>query len=148
MWRADFLRRVNGYREEMKTLEEIEVVVRGILNGASLAATDTGHSLYIDRGNPDRVRYGNSIEVIRSAVEGFAAIESQLMSAGQRCALGMRCYHQARSAFRQGYVELGRDALSRARRCGFRGHLGTLGHRILATLIGLEHKELWVGRRG
>ncbi|MBL6427640.1 MAG: glycosyltransferase family 2 protein [Maritimibacter sp.] len=147
MWRSAFLRGIGGYRAEMKTLEEIEVVVRGILAGATLAVTDTGQSLYIDRGNADRVRYGNSPEVIRSAVDGFAAVEASLNTHGQRRALGKRYYQQARSAFRQGYSALGHEALARARACGFRGHLGTRGHRILCGIFGLERKERWSGRQ-
>lgn len=147
IWRTDFLRRIGGYRPEMKTLEEIEVVVRGILAGARLATTDTGQSLYINRGNADRVSSGNSAEIIRSALEGFVAFESKLATAGQRRALGKRYYQQARSAFRQGYSELGREALKQARACGFSGHFGTRAHRILATLIGLELKEGWSGKR-
>lgn len=145
MWRTDFLRYVGGYPENMKTLEEIQIVARGILAGAKLAITDVGQSLYIDRGNADRVRYGNSEQVIRSAVHGFMQIEVELESDAQRRALGQRYYQQARSAFRQGYVDLGRDALSRARASGFRGHLGTHKHRLLAGLIGLELKEGWSG---
>ena len=146
MWRAEFLRGIGGWCEDMKTLEEIEVVLRAVLSNARLAAIDEGHALYIDHGNTDRVSYGNSIEVVRSAVEGFVGIESQLMTAGQRRALGERYYNQARSAFRQGYVELGRDTLIRARRCGFRGHLGTRAHRLIAMLVGLERKEAFTGR--
>ena len=141
MWRTDFLRHIGGYTTEMKTLEEIQVVARGVLAGAQLAVTDVGQSLYMDRGNTDRVRYGDSEQVIRSAIRGFMQIEPAIKSCEQRIALGQRYYHQARAAFRQGYVSLGRDALSRARTCGFRGHLGTRNHRLLCSLIGLEIKE-------
>lgn len=147
MWRTDFLRQIGGYSADMKTLEEVEVVARGILSGASLAVTSVGNSLYIDRGNVGRVSYGNSHEVIRSAVAAFAALETSLTTPSQRRAIGKRFYLQARSAFRQGHRELGRDALARARACGFRGHIGTRGHKLLCAVLGLGRKDRWSGRK-
>ncbi len=147
MWRVSFLRQIGGWRENMKTLEEIEVVVRAVLQGARLTTTDIGHSRYIDQGNTDRVSYGNTAAIIRSAIDGFSELEPMLSTAGQRFVLGQRYYHQARAAFRQGHTALGREALTHARECGFKGHIGTKGHRILAGILGLERKETsWLRR--
>ena len=146
MWRTAFLRRIGGWREDMHTLEEIEVVLRATLAGAVLCNSTTGYSCYVDRGNIGRVSHGNSRRIIGSAIDGLSSLEPQLNDSAQRRALGGRYYRQARAAFRQGYIDLGRDALRRARACGFRGHPGTLFHSLLAGLIGLECKERWSER--
>ncbi|MEO1020098.1 MAG: hypothetical protein AAFY56_20770, partial [Pseudomonadota bacterium] len=97
-------------------------------------------------GNADRVSYGNSEAVIQSAINGFEAIEP-MVSADQSAmrALGQRFYLQARSAFRHGHQEIGRHALSKARACGFSGHVGTPAHRLISSVLGLEFKERWLG---
>lgn len=143
IWRTAFLKQIGGYPENMRTLEEIEVVARGILAGATLATTHVGQSLYINRGNPNRVSTGNSSEVIRSAINGFIALAPLLRTDGQRRALGRRFYLQSRSAFRQGYKDIGSQALALARANGFHGHIGSRSHKLLSRLLGLERKVLW-----
>lgn len=148
MWRTAALRAIGGFNPQMRTLEEIEHVARAVLGGAKVVTSDRGAARYIDRGNADRVRYGNSEAVITSAVDAWEALEQQLGARAEaRRALGWRFYNQARSAFRQGHLALGRRALARARACGFRGHAGTRGHRMLCAVLGLEWKEALMRRR-
>jgi glycosyltransferase involved in cell wall biosynthesis len=142
LWRTDFLRAIGGWDERMKTREEIEHVARGILKGARLAASHVGTSLYRHTENPNRVGYGSSEAVVRSAVDGW---ERLAMLAGDQPevhrVLGRRIYDQARAAFRLGYKGLGRQALVRSRALGFHGDLGSPMHRRLVKLLGLERKE-------
>jgi glycosyltransferase involved in cell wall biosynthesis len=145
MWRTEALRAIGGFNAQLRTLEEIEHVARAVLAGARVVTSDKGAASYIDRGNTDRVRYGNSEAVITSAVTAWEALEALIGNRPEvRRALGRQYYSQARSAFRQGHVALGRRALRRARACRFQGHHGTRRHQMLCALLGLEWKEFLV----
>ena len=150
LWRTDFLRQLGGWQEEMLILEDIELVARATLKGATIATADWGKASSGGRPDPDRVDWAGSAEAIRSAFEGLLALESMTMSADMREALGKRLYDLARPAFRLGFDALGAEILQKARGLGLLTHPGTLLHKASAGLLGLERKERMrrtVGRR-
>ncbi|MEM8852209.1 MAG: glycosyltransferase family A protein [Pseudomonadota bacterium] len=143
-WRTAFLRRIGGFCPTMRILEEIECVARAVLSGARLAHSQQGTALYRHTDSPSRVSFGSSRQVIQSAVDGFAGLaDHPLADDAVRRAIGGRLYAQARAAHRLGYRDLGREAEALARALGFVGHQGSRGHRVGASLLGLERKEAW-----
>lgn len=141
-WRAAYLRQIGGWNEEMRILEEIEIVARAALAGATIAVSPASVSLYRHFDRPERVSFGSTEAVVASAIDGFLRLEPATVGKPQiRRALGRRFYDQARAAFRLGFPALGRKALALARELGFAGHVGTRSHRLLSALVGLERKE-------
>ncbi len=142
LWRTDFLRQLGGWQEEMLILEDIELVARAILQGATIATTRRGMASSRGWPDPDRVDWAGSEEAIRSAFERLLALDSMAnMSADVREALGKRLYDLARPAFRLGFDALGAEILQKARGLGLLTHPGTLLHKAGAGLLGLERKE-------
>ena len=55
--------------------------------------------------------------------------------------IGRLLYRHARHCFRHGDAECGERSLSLAREVGFRGHSGSIKHKLFFNLLGLRLKE-------
>jgi hypothetical protein len=87
----------------------------------------------------------NRLERIEAELVSVARLEPRILAFGGdrvRSALARRYYELAGLAFNEpGGVAAGRRTLQRARALGLKGHPGTLPHRVVASLVGLEIKQ-------
>ena len=96
-WRTEYLRAIGGFREDMRTLEEIELVVRAAFDGARRAVSLEGCSHYRHFDRPGRVSRGASYDVISSAMTAFDELSTHPAASREVLrALGARLYFLAR----------------------------------------------------
>jgi glycosyltransferase involved in cell wall biosynthesis len=141
-WRTSFLRGIGGWNEEVRGSQDIELVVRALLLGAAARSFDIGAVVYDNHTDPSRM----SMNLRRDTVANKAAFVARLaalpgVDPERRRELGILAYYVAREAYRNGHPEPAATALRLARRLGFRGHTGTMGHVALSLLLGLRAKE-------
>lgn len=140
LWRTGHVRRIGGWDETIHKNQDGEIVLRAILGGARFAVSGQGRGIYVDHPSADRItRRSDNMESPFRVAEKLLAIDSPVVDAATRAAVcGRRYYMLAGNCYYRGLDELGERALGRSRELGFRGHPGSLPHRLAATLVGLR----------
>lgn len=144
-WRTDALRRVGGWKDGMPRGVDYEVGARCLLKGLQTTWSDQGCMVYVHHDSPGRVttlKWSQAMADSRglfSMIEKYAATSSR--GSAIMKALGYRQYVLASHAYRQGDAPAGDEFLRLARRNGFRGHAGSLPHRLICSLVGLRGKQ-------
>lgn len=144
-WRTAFVREIGGWDERVLLDQDGELILRGLIKGARIAANRHGFSVYN--------RQVNSISKTISDEKVFNYFETIdrlcQMSAGTPFESRYDGFHRiiykfSRDGFRMGFPERGRQGVALMSRLGMKGHFGTARHRALAGLLGLELKmRLW-----
>lgn len=141
LWRKEFIVKIGGWRPLLKN-DDGELGMRGLIEGAKVKLSDEGMGVWVQHDSPDRISRRFGPDVIESEYAGISALEEMAVSRG----IGLQ-KHFARAYYRlayQGYAvgatEVGRKALTDARRLGLRGHRGSAVHTLFANVFGLEKK--------
>jgi len=141
-WRRDFLEGIGGWRAGLLQLQDNELGLRAELRGGVVRRYDHGDLIYRLHGSPHRISAKRTEAIFASLIEALDDLERLADGAtAEPRIIGEFAYAIARRAFRAGFRDAGRRALSTARRLGFRGHFGPLTHRVSARLLGVETKE-------
>lgn len=143
LWRTDYLRRIGGWNERIRRNQDGELGLRAILLGARFSQSTIGCGVWYQHGSATRItsRMDNLSALIDVADE-LLGIDTDCVPESIRvrsCAYYF--YRLAHRAFECGDGPLGREALRRSRSLGFGGHLGSLRHIVLSSILGLELKQ-------
>ena len=149
VFRAGFLDRVGGWREDVLINQDAELVLRGLLLRPRMAAIPRGHGVY-HLGHPSL-----SSRHSEAKLANYVGTLSRLLSSADAAGFGARTggiedtlYGVARMSFRNGWTETGRAALGVLRSRGDGRHRGNLVHRVAAGVLGLERKVRLFERGG
>lgn len=146
LWRRSFVERIGGWDERVKLQQDGDLVMRAFLNRARLAHNPRGYGIYYVQNN-DSLSWSKSEAKERNYVETLARLVAMTEGtpfAAHRQSLEHALYRTARMAFLRGWPETGQAALDVLARMGPIRHRGTLRHRALASVLGLERKvRLW-----
>jgi hypothetical protein len=143
LWRRSFLSAIGGWDPRALRNQDGEVTLRGLLKGARVGVAERGLGVYVGHENAGRVSKRSGREVLVSQMSSFESLWALAQEQGQS---GMEkdfarsFYLIAYEAFASGIDDIGYVALSRARQMGLKGHLGTLTHRTLSSVLGLRNK--------
>ena len=143
LWRRSFISAIGGWNEEVLRNQDGEVTIRGLLKGARVRLAHRGLGVYVDHQYAGRVSKRTSREILSSQLSTFENLWALAQERGYSTMqkdFAPSFYLTAYEAFATGVDEIGRIALSRARQMGLKGHLGTFGHRTLASILGLRNK--------
>lgn len=146
LWRTEFVRRIDGWRERLIHNDDGELVYRGLLAGARVGYSDGGVAIYVQHDGPERVSRRRNVEAERSNLEVGVWLAEQLRSRDAlteplRRALVTSFYTGMRRSYACGHPSLAADYAEQWRTlCGTR-HEGTAAHRLACQLLGLRRKE-------
>lgn len=143
LWRTEYLRRIGGWNERILRNQDGELGLRAILLGARFSQSAAGCGVWYQHESATRItsRTDNLAALIDVADE-LMSIESPVVPKAIRIrATAYYFYRLAHRAFAAGNDSLGREALRRSRSLGFAGHLGSLPHIALSSILGLELKQ-------
>jgi glycosyltransferase involved in cell wall biosynthesis len=143
-WRTDSLRRIGGWDASISRNDDGELIYRAIFRGLRFAGSRSGMGCYVQHQAGARLSRRSDSEGFRSESTVLERVEAGLADPGLATArpqLAEAWYILARAAYRAGHAGIGNAALANARRLGFRGHAGSIAHRLSASLVGLRAKE-------
>jgi glycosyltransferase involved in cell wall biosynthesis len=140
LWRTDFVRRIGGWDVAIDKNQDGEIVLRAVLGGAPFVVTRQGRGIYVNHSSAERItRRSDNMESPFKVAEKLLAIDSPAVDlATRRAVCGRRYYMLAGNCYFRGLDGLGDEALRRSRELGFRGHQGSLPHRLVSALVGLR----------
>lgn len=141
LWRRSFLIAIGGWDPGVLRNQDGEVTLRGLLKGARVGVSQRGLGVYVEHRHGVSKRAGR--EVLASLLSSFENLWALAQQEGQSATqkdFARIFYRIAYEAFASGIDDIGDVALLRARQMGLKGHLGTLTHRTLSSLLGLRNK--------
>lgn len=146
LWRTDFVQRIGGWDESLARAQDLDITLRAMLHHPVIWKNECGAAVhcFINRASV-------SNNVSRRATESRLRVQERLLgriegTSFERYAplLCREIYSISRAAFRTGEIDLGRRGMEILRAQRFRGHVGTIAHRLAASLLGLEAKvRIW-----
>jgi glycosyltransferase involved in cell wall biosynthesis len=148
-WRTASIRRIGGWDESISRNDDGELIYRAIFRGLRFAGGSTGLGAYVQHDGGGRLSRRSDVAGFRSELTVLERVEAGLADGPFSTAtpeLAVAFYTLARATYRAGHAAIGDEALAHARQLGFRGHSGTLAHRVSATLLGLKAKEAIAAR--
>lgn len=143
LWRRSFLIEIGGWDTGALRNQDGEVALRGLLKGARIGVAQRGLGVYVEHQRAERVSKRTGREILASQLSSFEnlwALAQEQGQTGTQRDFARSFYLIAYEAFASGIDDIGYVALSRARQMGLKGHLGTLTHRTLSSLLGLRNK--------
>jgi glycosyltransferase involved in cell wall biosynthesis len=149
LWDTHFLRSIGGWREDLRIGEDIELLIRALVQRPTVAHSAAGHLVHRNHGGPDRLTHN----VTASDREKQYAFSGDLLSHLGRLEdpevlrlFGLQQYWLAKVSYAAGYEDLARRALQRARALGFYGHAGNRIDVLVGRLLGLQRQVRYLHR--
>jgi hypothetical protein len=139
-WRTSFVRTIGGWDPRVSLNDDGEFTMRAMLARPRIASFDGGRGVYNAHSAPSLSKSRSS-----AALSGELEAMRRLVEAGRRqgwstAGFRRKVYIIARGSFQIGEDALGRRALALFKELGGRGHIGTRGHVLAASMLGLELK--------
>ncbi|HEU4647596.1 MAG TPA: glycosyltransferase [Gemmatimonadales bacterium] len=150
LWRRDVYATTGGWDETLSSGDDTDLLLSAHLDGANLALATGGEAYYRRFDGMDRLSlsaYVFSASRFRSRIRTLDKLAARLDARGRLAEyavpLGTVYQEQARIAYQQGFVELGRECQARGEQLAggplpvSRSRVG----RVLSRLLGMERKE-------
>lgn len=146
LWRAEFIRDIGGWDEELTRNDDGELVMRAVLKGAKIALSTEGCGVYVKHSMESLNNRTDNMDSMLRANEKLLAIQSPAVT---REVQDYVCAGHYFNIAAQGYLsnrdDLGDEALKRSREMNFRTR-GPLLHRIAYALLGLKRTSHLIAR--
>jgi glycosyltransferase involved in cell wall biosynthesis len=145
LWRRAYVAGIGGWNEQLLKYQDMELLIRALLNNATYSWTDSGRGVYCKNSAPGGISQSISRESMSSQIWVLNNVKESIALVGNfgqtlKTALGKQYAAAARSCFYYRHLELGRAALEQAKKLGGWTE-GSLLHRAGAFILGLEYKE-------
>jgi hypothetical protein len=149
LWRRDAYDPMGGWDEALSSGDDTDLLLRALLDGVRIALATGGEAYYRQHGT---ARLSLSADVfsadrLESRLRTLEKFRAQLEAQGKLAVyaqpLGTVYHEQARLAYQQGFVSLGREFQARGEQLAGRPQLASrtrIGH-LLFRLLGMERKE-------
>jgi glycosyltransferase involved in cell wall biosynthesis len=150
LWRRMFLVSVGGWnpKARLSRNDDAELAMRAMLNDPRIAVAHEGLGVYVQHESPDRVSRRAGVAVLTGEFALLTSLWERAQAHGHedaRLSFAKAFYRIAYEAFATGETAVGNESLSMARRLGLRGHVGSVIHRVSASVLGLRRKMLLSG---
>lgn len=145
IWRKEFLIKIGSWDVNIKRNQDGEIVLRALLYNPSICFIKQKIGVYVQHEDLNRVSKRKGEEIIVGDIRIFENLFSLAKSRAIiidsiTLSFAKAWYSIAYEAYYLGYDNLGEKALSRARQFGLMGHLGSMRHKIMASIFGLKIK--------
>jgi glycosyltransferase involved in cell wall biosynthesis len=150
LWRRTFLISVGGWNPaaRLSRSDDGELAMRAMLSDPRIAIANEGLGVYVQHDSPNRKSRLVNCAVLRceaALLNGLWEIAQARGYGEARSSFAKAFYRIAYDAFATGAIGVGNDSLSMARKLGLRGHIGSVTHRVSASVLGLRKKMLLSG---
>lgn len=146
LWRREFVELVGGWDESLSRAQDLDITLRAMFAGPRISKNDEGAAVYT-RLNTASISQNASRRATESRLQAMTSLLRRMPDTTFERIMPLmmaEIYSIARTAFRTGNTDLGRQALSEIRTRGYRENPGTRAHRMVAGVIGLEAKvRVW-----
>ncbi|PKN64821.1 MAG: hypothetical protein CVU57_13500 [Deltaproteobacteria bacterium HGW-Deltaproteobacteria-15] len=147
LWARHTYEETGGWDEELWANQDGDLILRALLGGAKIQRTNRGEAYYRNHGTA-RVSVSSnlgSVRAFRSRVRVLEKVTVRITELGcldkYRIPLGQAYHKLARNNFETD-TALARECLKRSRiYAGHKAVIGSLAHRVLCMLLGVERKE-------
>jgi glycosyltransferase involved in cell wall biosynthesis len=146
LWRRAFVQEIGGWNETILINQDAEIVLRALLRSPVITVNPDGEGIYhvMNEGSLSYRKSEAKLSNYVDTLEGFLVSVEGTSFATRTLGIENTLYGVARMAMRAGWFDVGRRALSILRRKGPVQHRGSLQHRLIAGVLGLERKvRLW-----
>jgi len=145
LWPRKLIDSINGWDETLTANQDGDLMYRALLQGAKVFHTHEGSAYYRKHKSHMSVSSSRSKAAYQSRFRVIEKVEHTLREQGRlgdyAIELGQAYYSLAVGGFERD-IDLARKALARSKDlAGNQAVTGTLVHRILSRIIGLEQKE-------
>lgn len=146
LWRTDFVRFIGGWDEELKRVQDGEIVLRGLLNDSRICLSQKAAGVYYQHASEHRITASSDYSPIITVAQKLLNQDSNVVQLPERQKVIARyLYRNAKKAFRQGDVAFGRSALTLSRNLGLTKNDGSPPSRLGAWLLGVERYHRLLG---
>jgi glycosyltransferase involved in cell wall biosynthesis len=146
LWRVDLVKGLGGWDESLVRVQDFDITMRALLVKPRIRKNEMGAAIYC-QVNSSSISRNQSEMAQESRYRAIAGLVDSVRGTSFEAMLPLiyrELYRVARSAFREGYRDLGRGIVNRLEQEGYHRHPGTWRHRAAASLLGLEMKvRLW-----
>lgn len=142
LWRRSFVEKVGRWDESLARAQDLEFSLRAMFYGPVIRKNEEGAAIHV-QVNEDSISRSQSERALDSRHRAIVSLIERAKStsfADSTPLLQRELYHISRAAFKAGYLDLGRKGIAMLKTQDYRDHPGTLAHRVVASLIGLEAK--------
>jgi glycosyltransferase involved in cell wall biosynthesis len=142
VWRTDTVRAIGGWDAHVRRGDDAELACRALLLGRRFTTSEDGNGVYLFHESPYRVsRQSSRCADLKILIDKLVTLPGAVLPRQVIDQAAAQAYYEvARVAFVEGNPTLGRAALAASRALGFAGHRGSIGARVLGSLIGLENR--------
>jgi glycosyltransferase involved in cell wall biosynthesis len=146
LWRRDYLRGIGGWDATLAKNQDGEIVLRAVLSGARIAATEEACAVYWSHDGTDRISNTFTEPKLRDAFGVLCRTRDALLAQGGGDAESEAAFSKAmhgleRHAFRNGIHGIGREIGAYRAAAGFPPFEGTRGHVLASRIVGVGRKE-------
>jgi glycosyltransferase involved in cell wall biosynthesis len=147
LWRRAFVQEIGGWNESTLINQDAEIVLRALLCNPVITVNPHGEGIYhvLNEGSLSSQKSEAKLANYVETLERLLALAEGTPFATRTSGIEDTLYGVARMAMRAGWVDVGRRALTVLGRRGPVRHRGSMQHRIVAGMIGLERKVLLWG---
>lgn len=139
LWRSEFVRFIGGWDEELKRIQDGEIVLRGLLRDSRICLSQKAAGVYYQHASEHRITASADHSPIITVAQKLLDEESSVVPLAERQQIIARyLYRNAKKAFRNGDIAFGRSALSLSRELGLTRNDGSPFSRAGAWLLGVE----------
>jgi glycosyltransferase involved in cell wall biosynthesis len=146
LWKISFLEKVGGWDESITHADDTDICLRAMFHDPLIMKNDQGAALYVSI-NPNSLSRRESRRSVDSRLRVMAGLIRRAKGSPMEPSLPLlhaRLHTIARTAFKIGEPDLGRQALLLLNQAGYREVPGTWQHRLITRLVGLETKvRIW-----
>lgn len=145
-WRRGRLVEIGGWRTDLLSNQDGELVVRAALQGIRLTSSNEGRAIYWHHGSPTRVSNTITDESAQNNRSIFRELSSQLQPSFDsrpdlRSAFSAVLHTLERRAAYYGLPDSQHEVHNFRRSLGFQRYHGSIAHRFASSLLGLRQKE-------
>ena len=145
LWGKAFFKDIGGWNEGLAIYQDAEITMRGLLNAKYIKVVSNINlfAYWLDNDAEHRLSNKFSENKALSTLSALNEHKSKILSTNCNYAvlgLATRYYSLARLCFKNKHKLIGRESLKNYRDLGYKKDQGSVYHRFLCSLIGLENK--------
>jgi glycosyltransferase involved in cell wall biosynthesis len=145
-WSKEFIYKIGAWKEGLRRYQDYELTFRALSMSPRVVFFTSGRGIYFQHATDGRISAKTDIETVRDQVETIRFVarcldHSDLSEREKSEFIRRRSYRLWQQTCRAGDTHCMREAQQLYREFGGVGHIGSVIHKLVATLIGLRFKE-------
>lgn len=146
VWSKQHLEQLGGWKEGLRRHQDYELAFRALSTAPNIAIFSSGRGIYFQHDIGTRISSKTDVETVKDQAETIRFVArclnaSDLTQREKHEFMRRRAYRLWQQTCRAGDPRCVREAKTLYQAFGGRGHFGSVPHRLVAGLIGLENKE-------